>query len=105
MPVVLSDLSFSLPNGRVVLIHLSASFSAGRTGLIGANGSGKSTLLRLIAGALRPTSGSLTVTGEVGYLPQDLTLDTDATVASLLGIATERDAIRAIEAGSVDQAA
>ena len=105
MPVVLSDLSFSHPNGRVVLIHLSASFNTGRTGLIGANGSGKSTLLRLIAGAARPTSGSVTVTGEVGYLPQDLTLDTSATVASLLGIAAARDAIRAIEAGSVDPAA
>ena len=105
MPVVLSDLSFSHPNGRVVLSHLSASFNTGRTGLIGANGSGKSTLLRLIAGAARPTSGSVTVTGEVGYLPQDLTLDTSATVASLLGIAAARDAIRAIEAGSVDPAA
>jgi ATPase subunit of ABC transporter with duplicated ATPase domains len=105
MPVVLSDLSFHLPNGRVVLSHLGASFSAGRTGLIGANGSGKSTLLRLIAGELRPTTGSLSVTGEVGYLPQDLTLDTAAPVASLLGIAGPRAAIRAIEAGSVDPAA
>ena len=105
MPVVLSDLSFSHPNGRVVLSHLSTSFNVGRTGLIGANGSGKSTLLRLIAGAARPTSGSVTVTGEVGYLPQDLILDTSATVASLLGIAAARDAVRAIEAGSVDPAA
>jgi len=105
MSVVLSDLSFSFPNGRVVLTHLSASFNAGRTGLIGQNGSGKSTLLRLIAGALRPTSGSVTATGEVAYLPQDLTLDTSATVASLLGIAAARESIRAIEAGSVDPAA
>jgi ATPase subunit of ABC transporter with duplicated ATPase domains len=105
MSVVLSDLSFSFPNGRVVLPRLSASFNAGRTGLIGQNGSGKSTLLRLIAGALRPTSGSVTATGEVGYLPQDLTLDPGATVASLLGIAAARDAIRAIETGSVDPAA
>jgi ATPase subunit of ABC transporter with duplicated ATPase domains len=105
MPVVLSDLSFSLPNGRVVLSRLSASFNAGRTGLIGANGSGKSTLLRLITGALRPASGSVTVTGEVGYLPQELILDTSATVASLLGIAAARDAVRAIESGSVDPAA
>jgi len=103
--IVLTDLSFSLPNGRVVLSKLSASFNPGLTGLIGANGSGKSTLLRLIAGVLRPTSGSVTVTGEVGYLPQNLTLDGGTTVASLLGIAPVRDAIRAIEAGSVDPAA
>jgi ATPase subunit of ABC transporter with duplicated ATPase domains len=87
------------------LSRLSVSFSAGRTGLIGANGSGKSTLLRLIAGQLRPLPGSVSARGEVGYLPQDLTLDTAATVASLLGIASVRTAIRAIEAGSVDQAA
>jgi ATPase subunit of ABC transporter with duplicated ATPase domains len=104
MSIVLSDLSFSFPNGRVVLSRLSASFNPGRTGLIGANGSGKSTLLRLIAGRLRPTSGSVSVTGEVGYLPQNLTLDLDATVASLLGIEPVREAIRAIEAGSVDPA-
>jgi ATPase subunit of ABC transporter with duplicated ATPase domains len=104
MSIVLSDLSFSFPNGRVVLSGLTASFNPGRTGLIGANGSGKSTLLRLIAGRLRPTSGSVSVTGEVGYLPQNLTLDLDATVASLLGIESVREAIRAIEAGSVDPA-
>lgn len=105
MSIVLSDLSFSFPNGRVVLSRLNASFNPGRTGLIGANGSGKSTLLRMMAGRLRPTSGSVSVNGEVGYLPQNLTLDLDATVASLLGIESVREAIRAIEAGSVDPAA
>jgi ATPase subunit of ABC transporter with duplicated ATPase domains len=104
MSIVLSDLSFSLPDGRVVLSKLSAAFNPGRTGLIGANGSGKSTLLRLIAGDLRPTSGSVSAGGEVGYLPQNLALDVDATVASLLGIDSVREAIRAIEGGSVDPA-
>src|SRR5215469_710122 len=99
MSIVLSDLHFSFPNGRVVLPGLSASFGPGRTGLIGVNGSGKSTLLRLVAGELRPVSGSVTVTGDVGYLPQDLTLDVGASVASLLGIARVRDAIASIEAG------
>jgi ATPase subunit of ABC transporter with duplicated ATPase domains len=104
MSIVLTDLSFHFPNGRVLLSGLSASFGPGRTGLIGVNGSGKSTLLRLIAGGLRPSSGSVTVdAGDVGYLPQDLTLDTGASVASLLGIAGVRDAIAAIEAGDTRQ--
>jgi ATPase subunit of ABC transporter with duplicated ATPase domains len=104
MSIVLADLSFHFPNGRVLLSGLSASFGRGRTGLIGVNGSGKSTLLRLIAGELRPSSGSVTVdAGDVGYLPQDLTLDTGASVASLLGIAATRDAIAAIEAGDTRQ--
>ena len=103
--VVLSDLGFSWPNGRPVFSHLSAAFSPGRTGLIGVNGAGKSTLLRLIAGQLRPSSGSVTVTGDLGYLPQNLTLDTGARVAELLGSAGVLDAIGAIEAGDTGQAA
>jgi ATPase subunit of ABC transporter with duplicated ATPase domains len=61
-------------------------------------------MLRLIAGELRPTAGSVTVTGDIGYLPQDLTLDTEASVAELLGIAVTRDAIRAIENGNASAA-
>ncbi len=101
---MLSDLSFSWPNGRGVLDGLSAAFSPGRTGLIGVNGAGKSTLLALIAGRLQPSSGSVTVTGDVGYLPQSLALDADARVASLLGIAGVLDAIDAIEAGDASEA-
>jgi ATPase subunit of ABC transporter with duplicated ATPase domains len=104
MSVVLSDLTFSFPNGKLLFSRLNASFNPGRTGLIGANGSGKSTLLRLAARQLRPSSGAVTATGEIGYLPQDLTLDTGAPVAALLGIAGVRAAIRAVEAGSVDPA-
>ncbi|WP_010121528.1 ABC-F family ATP-binding cassette domain-containing protein [Corynebacterium nuruki] len=41
----------------------------------GPNGSGKSTLLSVIAGALEPDSGSLTVTvGSVGHLTQEVVL-------------------------------
>ena len=103
--VVLRDLSFSWPNGRRVLDGVSAAFSPGRTGLIGVNGAGKSTLLALIAGRLQPSCGSVTVTGDVGYLPQSLTLDANARVASLLGIAGVLDALDAIEAGDASQAA
>ena len=72
--IVCSDLSFSWPDGAPVLSGLTVSFGPGRTGLIGVNGSGKSTLLKLIAGELRPGSGAVRARGEVGYLPQAITL-------------------------------
>ncbi|HMR48863.1 MAG TPA: ATP-binding cassette domain-containing protein [Arachnia sp.] len=102
--VVLDRLTFAWPDGSVALDAVSGAFSAGRTGLVGRNGSGKSTLLRLIAGELTPTSGQLTVTGEVASLPQQLTLSTDRRVADLLGIAGPLDAVRAIEGGDPDPA-
>ena len=42
-----------------------------RIGLVGRNGSGKTTLTKVLAGAGTPTAGQVTVSGEVGYLPQD----------------------------------
>lgn len=102
--VTLDRLTFTWPDGTTALDAVSGSFGSGRTGLVGRNGAGKSTLLRLIAGELTPTSGFLTATGEVAYLPQQLTLDVDRRVADLLGIAAPLDAVRAIGAGDVDQA-
>ncbi len=100
--VTLDRLSSTWPDGTVALDAVSGSFGAGRTGLVGRNGAGKSTLLRLIAGELSPTSGSLTTTGDVAYLPQQLTLDTGRRVAELLGVADALDAVRAIGSGDVD---
>ncbi|WP_395244959.1 ABC-F family ATP-binding cassette domain-containing protein [Agromyces sp. MMS24-K17] len=100
--ITLRDLSFAWPDGRVALSQVSGTFGVGRTSLIGDNGAGKSTLLRLIAGRLEPSSGSITTTGEVGYLRQTLILDGSATVAELLGIDAQLRALRAIEAGDVD---
>lgn len=97
--VTLTNVSFAWPDGDVVVRDLTATFSPGRTGLIGANGTGKTTLLRLIAGELGPNTGSITTNGQVGYLPQQLTLRTDATIAELLGVRRRLDALRAIEAG------
>ena len=101
--IICSDLSFSWPDGASVLCGLNATFGPGRTGLIGVNGSGKSTLLRLIAGELRPGSGAVRVRGEVGYLPQAITLGTHRSVSDLLGITAARDALHAIEAGETSE--
>ncbi|MCI0159367.1 ATP-binding cassette domain-containing protein [Leifsonia shinshuensis] len=99
--IVLSALSFSWPDGRPAVTDVSGSFLPGRTGLVGDNGAGKSTLLRLIAGELTPSSGTVSTTGEVGYLRQSVTWRADTTVAGLLGIQEVVDAIRAVESGDV----
>ncbi|WAX76784.1 ABC-F family ATP-binding cassette domain-containing protein [Streptomyces sp. KMM 9044] len=102
--ITCTALSFTWPDGTSVLDDLDVAFGPGRTGLIGVNGSGKSTLLRLIAGELRPAAGTVRVTGEVGYLPQNITLDTSLRVDEALGIAAQRAALHAIEAGDVAEA-
>ena len=101
--ITLRDLTFEWPDGSRILAGVDGTFSTGRTGLIGRNGAGKSTLLRLIAGELPPTSGHIDTSGEVGYLPQTLTLRQNTTIAELLGIRPILEAMRAIESGDADQ--
>ncbi|MDQ2625804.1 MAG: ATP-binding cassette domain-containing protein [Actinomycetota bacterium] len=101
--VTLTDAGFSWPDGSTALAGITGSFGAGRTGLVGANGAGKSTLLRLIAGELACTTGWVATTGEVAYLPQSLTLHVGASIAELLGVAAQLEALRAIEGGDADE--
>ncbi|MDT3399840.1 ABC-F family ATP-binding cassette domain-containing protein [Streptomyces sp. B1866] len=59
--------------GARVLIE-SASFRVAkgdRIGLVGRNGAGKTTLTKCLAGEALPAAGTITRSGEVGYLPQD----------------------------------
>ena len=42
-----------------------------RIGLVGRNGAGKTTTLRILAGEGEPYAGTITRSGDVGYLPQD----------------------------------
>ncbi len=99
-----SGVGLTWPDGTVALEGLDLLVSPGRSGLVGANGAGKSTLLQLAAGVLAPTTGSVSVAGEVGYLPQDLTLDRAGRVDDVLGIGAVRRALHALDAGSGDPA-
>ncbi|GAA3367418.1 ABC-F family ATP-binding cassette domain-containing protein [Streptomyces sannanensis] len=101
--VVCSNLSFTWPDDTPVFQDLSFTVSSGRTGLVAPNGTGKSTLLELIAGALLPDSGAVSVTGTLGYLRQSLPLTGDLTVAEVLGVAPIIQAIDAVESGDVDE--
>ncbi|MFJ6485200.1 MULTISPECIES: ABC-F family ATP-binding cassette domain-containing protein [unclassified Streptomyces] len=102
--ITCSALSFDWPDGTPVFDGFQLTVGPGRTGLIGLNGCGKSTLLKLIAGELAPTEGHSSVAGTVGYLPQDVTLDTGLRVDEALGIHTARAALHAIEAGEATEA-
>ncbi|SNY89299.1 ATPase components of ABC transporters with duplicated ATPase domains [Nocardia amikacinitolerans] len=99
----LSDLTFSWPDGTPVFEGLGAVFPAGHIGLVGVNGAGKSTLLRLIAGELTPARGSVTVSGHLGYLRQDLGLADGQRVDAVLGIDSVRKALHRIESGAGDE--
>ncbi|RZQ63460.1 ABC-F family ATP-binding cassette domain-containing protein [Amycolatopsis suaedae] len=101
--IVIAGLDFAWPDGSFVFGGLDTVLGAGRTGLVGVNGSGKSTLLRLIAGELTPAAGTISVTGRLGYLPQNLVLDARRRVDEVLGIVDVRAAIAAIEAGDTDE--
>ncbi|OGR02541.1 MAG: hypothetical protein A2284_15670 [Deltaproteobacteria bacterium RIFOXYA12_FULL_61_11] len=69
---------------------------ADRIGLVGDNGSGKTTILRMIAGHGEPDEGEIhrDRRSSIGYLPQELTLDSRRTVLeeTLSGAAEIQDA-------------
>jgi ATPase subunit of ABC transporter with duplicated ATPase domains len=57
---------------RLLLDGATFRIAAGdRVGLVGRNGAGKTTLTKVLAGAAVPAAGTVTSSGEVGYLPQD----------------------------------
>ena len=77
------NLNFSIGTGEIV-------------GLLGHNGAGKTTLMRMLCGYLEPSAGKITVDGidvikdpramqqHLGYLPENLPLYPNMTVAEYL---------------------
>ncbi|GAA2081435.1 ABC-F family ATP-binding cassette domain-containing protein [Streptomyces albiaxialis] len=82
--------------GARVLIE-SATFriaKGDRIGLVGRNGAGKTTLTKCLAGEGTPAAGTITRSGEVGYLPQDpRTGDLDVLARDRILSARELDSV------------
>jgi ABC-type sugar transport system ATPase subunit len=69
---------------------VSLSLGAGRTlALMGENGAGKSTLMAMLAGELKPDTGSVTVAGSVAVVHQELSLFPYLTIAENLCLGRE----------------
>lgn len=67
------------------LNNVSFEIASGLTGLVGPNGAGKSTLIQIITGQLQPSTGSLTVFGEVPW--------NNPALLRRIGFCPERDAV------------
>lgn len=98
MRIEISRLTKTYRGGVHALDGLDLDVPTGMYGLLGSNGAGKTTLMRILAGLLRPTSGTVRVGGHdvtttdgrlavqrtLGYLPQSLGVYPDLTARQFL---------------------
>ncbi len=101
--ILVNNISFHLPTGKILFSDLTLAFSQYKTGLVGRNGVGKSTLLKLILGEFSPTMGSIQTEGRLGFVPQNPILLPDTTVARFLECEEKINALHRIIAGSVHE--
>ncbi|WP_433372732.1 ABC transporter ATP-binding protein [Streptosporangium sp. CA-115845] len=98
MRIEISRLTKTYRGGVHALDGLDLDVPTGMYGLLGSNGAGKTTLMRILAGLLKPTSGTARIGGHdiatadgrlavqrnLGYLPQDLGVYPDLTARQFL---------------------
>ena len=100
---IATEISWSTPDQRAVLDHISLSLHRNRVGLVGKNGCGKTTLIKILATELEPKSGDVKRYGNWAYLPQGFDTRAKATVAAAMHIEDRLRAISRIEQGDTDE--
>lgn len=102
MSMIISSLSYTHPDRETLFENMNLAVAKGdKAALVGANGAGKSTLLQVIAGQLQPSSGNVSLSGDLWYVPQHLGQYDSLTVAEALGVHQKLKALGAILAGDV----
>ncbi len=99
MSIIVTQLSYQLPQGQWLLKDLHFTLASQKIGLVGANGIGKSTFLKLLNQELKPTEGKVATTQTIAKLPQDFLSFQDQSVAQVLGIAEQLQAFHQILKG------
>lgn len=102
LTLTVTDLSVSSLGAKygpfTALDDVSFDLNQGVTALVGVNGAGKSTLLRILAGAQRPSSGSVTTSGgdphirkerrqaltALAFMPQEVSFPSRMTAAEVV---------------------
>jgi ATP-binding cassette subfamily F protein 3 len=87
----LEQIGVHLPQGYLFQ-NISVQINKGdKIGLVGKNGAGKSTMLKIIAGWDKPSEGKIHLgkDTQVGFLTQDIKMDTDKTVFDYLNLSNE----------------
>lgn len=87
--LLFDNLSFSLPKGGIV-------------GVVGPNGAGKSTLFKIIAGLVKPDSGTLILgeTVKLGYVDQNREIDGNLNVWECISDGKETVSLGKVEVNS-----
>ncbi len=71
--------------GRWVFRHYRGEITPGKVfAVLGPNGRGKTTLLKILLGALVPTEGTVTVRGQVAFVPQLFQVSFDYTALDMV---------------------
>lgn len=88
----LEKLGYFLPQGHLFQ-QVSLQINKGdKVGLVGKNGAGKSTLLKILSGKTKPSEGNVHLPkGTIlGYLTQDIVIDSNKSVFEYLNCSNER---------------